>query len=449
MGDACDDGEWAHLPAPEGSAPGFRRPVVVVQGDAFNRSALRTALCVPLTSNLRWAEAPGNVLLTARSSGLPRDSVANVSQLVTLDRSVLVERVGKLPRRSWTWCSPGSTSSWAGSPPRTVSSSSRVGVMKYPTPLTVGPLVAGPGTRVSGVVPVDLGEGRVVELPIVVVHGALPGARVAVTAGIHGAEYVSIVALREVAMSLDPARVRGSLVAVLTANPAAFAARTIYLNPMDGTNLNRVFPGKADGSPTQRLARWITDHVIAGSDVFVDMHCGDLNEALVSFTGIEETGDADVDARSRALAEAYGLRYLLIGPASGTTTTAAASLGISAVLGEVGGQGRWPAEDVALHAAGFRRLLRAAGLVDEAPETPRHLTEILRTEAWMRATSTGYWHPSVEVGMRIAKGTVVGEVRDAFGKVLEQPIAPLDGVVIFLVTSLAMNEGDPLLALAG
>lgn len=87
---------WAELPAPEGSAPGFRRPVVVVQGDAFNRSALRTALCVPLTSNLRWAEAPGNVLLTARSMGLPRDSVANVSQLVTLDRSVLVERVGKL-----------------------------------------------------------------------------------------------------------------------------------------------------------------------------------------------------------------------------------------------------------------------------------------------------------------------------------------------------------------
>jgi mRNA interferase MazF len=89
---------WADLPAPEGSAPGFRRPVVVVQGDAFNRSALRTALCVPLTSNLRWAEAPGNVLLTARSTGVPRDSVANVSQLVTLDRSVLVERVGKLSR---------------------------------------------------------------------------------------------------------------------------------------------------------------------------------------------------------------------------------------------------------------------------------------------------------------------------------------------------------------
>ena len=135
--------------------------------------------------------------------------------------------------------------------------------------------------------------------------------------------------------------------------------------------------------------------MISGSDAFVDMHCGDMNEALVSFTGIEETGDASVDARSRELAEAYGLRYLLIGPSPGTTTTAAAALGIPAVLGEVGGQGLWPGEDVALHAAGFRRVLQAAGLIDAAPEAPAHRTEILPTEAWMRATTSGYWHPAV------------------------------------------------------
>lgn len=88
---------WADLPAPSGSAPGFRRPVLVIQGDAFNRSALRTTVCVALTSTLRWADAPGNVLLTARATGLPRDSVANVSQVVTLDRLCLIERAGKLP----------------------------------------------------------------------------------------------------------------------------------------------------------------------------------------------------------------------------------------------------------------------------------------------------------------------------------------------------------------
>lgn len=88
---------WADLPEPSGSEPGFRRPVVVVQGDAFNRSRVATVVCVPLTSNLRLAEAPGNVLLNARLTGLPRDSVVNVSQLVTLDKSSLTERTGKLP----------------------------------------------------------------------------------------------------------------------------------------------------------------------------------------------------------------------------------------------------------------------------------------------------------------------------------------------------------------
>lgn len=90
---------WAELGTPEGSAPGFSRPVVVVQGDAFNRSRVATVVCVPLTSNLRWAEAPGNVLLTARTTRLPKDSVANVSQLVTLDRTALGEHVVKLPPR--------------------------------------------------------------------------------------------------------------------------------------------------------------------------------------------------------------------------------------------------------------------------------------------------------------------------------------------------------------
>ena len=89
---------WADLPDPAGSGPGFRRPVIIVQGDPFNRSKIATALCVPLTSNLKWAEAPGNVHLEARLTGLPKDSVANVSQVVAVDRSLLTERAGKLSR---------------------------------------------------------------------------------------------------------------------------------------------------------------------------------------------------------------------------------------------------------------------------------------------------------------------------------------------------------------
>jgi mRNA interferase MazF len=93
---------WANLPEPTGSGPGFRRPVVVVQGDALNRSRIATVVCVPLTSNLAWAEAPGNVLLSSKLTGLPKDSVANASQIIALDRRYLTERVGKLPPKKLT-----------------------------------------------------------------------------------------------------------------------------------------------------------------------------------------------------------------------------------------------------------------------------------------------------------------------------------------------------------
>lgn len=95
QGDIC----WADLPDPLGSEPGFRRPVLVVQGDAFNRSRISTVVCVPLTSNLKWAEAPGNVLLSARSTGLSKDSVANVSQIITVDRAFLTERIGRISKK--------------------------------------------------------------------------------------------------------------------------------------------------------------------------------------------------------------------------------------------------------------------------------------------------------------------------------------------------------------
>ncbi len=94
-GDVC----WADLADPVGSGPGLRQPVLVVQGDAFNRSRVATVVCVPLTSNLKWAESPGNVRLPARSSGLPKESVANVSQIITLDRGLLTERVGRISKK--------------------------------------------------------------------------------------------------------------------------------------------------------------------------------------------------------------------------------------------------------------------------------------------------------------------------------------------------------------
>ncbi|MGH2464811.1 MAG: M14 family metallopeptidase, partial [Candidatus Limnocylindrales bacterium] len=251
--------------------------------------------------------------------------------------------------------------------------------------LAVGGVAAGPGERATGSIELDLGSATVA-VPLVLINGLTAGPRVAITAGIHGAEYVSIAALRRVAMELDPSAVRGSIVAVLTANPAAFAARSIYVNPLDGRNLNRVLPGNVEGSASERLAAWLDANVIAGSDLFIDMHCGDMNEALIPFTGMELTGDAAVDALSRKVADAYGLDYLVIGPLPGSTNTAAASRGIASVLGEVGGRGQWPESDVGVHAAGLRRALVAAGVLpaSEATGPAGRASKLLTKEAWLR-----------------------------------------------------------------
>ena len=98
MNVAQGDVWWAALKRPTGSGPGFRHPIIVIQGDSFNRSAIATVVCVPVTSNLKWAGAPGNVLLKSRFTGLPKDSIANVSQLVSIDRALLVERTGHIPK---------------------------------------------------------------------------------------------------------------------------------------------------------------------------------------------------------------------------------------------------------------------------------------------------------------------------------------------------------------
>ena len=313
--------------------------------------------------------------------------------------------------------------------------------------LTVAQLTAEPGTRAFGMAPVDLGSASV-EIPIVLVNGATAGPRVGVLAGIHGAEYVSIAALRRVAMAVDPATMTGTLVASLISNPAAFAARSIYVEPLGGRNLNRSFPGDPDGSPTERLAAWLYANILAPSDRVIDCHCGDMNEALVSFAGIEHTGDPAVDAVTEAMAAAYGLDYIVIGPLPGSTTTAAATLGIPAVIGEVGGQGLWPEADVALHEAGLRRALHVAGLIPAEPDGPRRSTRRLGMDVWLRANASGCWMPEVGVGARIDAGQRLGEVQDPFGRALQVVEAPIGGTVLFIVSSLAMNAGDPLLAIA-
>src|SRR5260221_9938926 len=159
------------------------------------------------------------------------------------------------------------------------------------------------GTKAEG--SVDWGDPVLTgwNWPYVAVHGATPGPAILVTGGIHGSEYASIDAVVRLGAALDPGSVKGQVLCLPVMNPSAFWERTAYVSPVDNLNLNRVFPGKPKGSFSERLAHHFVEKAIRGADAYIDMHGGDLPEALVPFNIYYETGDAKVDAASRSMAE--------------------------------------------------------------------------------------------------------------------------------------------------
>lgn len=295
-----------------------------------------------------------------------------------------------------------------------------------------------PGERWAGLLRPHGEAGPAV--PCFVLHGAESGPTLLVSAGIHGAEYASIAAAQRLTR-LDPRRLRGRLTVVPVVNAAAYFARSIYVTPTDGKNLNRVFPGRADGSHSEVLAHWLTG-LMRDASAYLDLHGGDLVEALTPFAIHAPGGDA-VARRAAALADAFALPYRIEEAGAGMTFSAAHALGVPAVLAEAGGQGLWPEESVAVLENGCLRVMAELGMLDEAPATdvrPALLTEF----AWSRSEADGCWYPEVSAGDAVAAGQSLGTVTDLLGNVRQRPVASAGGVVMFAVTSLAINAGDPL-----
>ena len=164
-------------------------------------------------------------------------------------------------------------------------------------------------------------ESRVIEaapgapLPITTITGARPGPTLALIAGNHGYEYPPILALQDLRAQIDPARLSGIVIMVHVANMPSFLGRTVYFSPADGKNLNRVYPGRADGTVSERIAYAITTHLIERADFVLDLHCGDGNESLRPYVYQAVTADERMNAAIARLALAFGIDYILMSPA--------------------------------------------------------------------------------------------------------------------------------------
>ncbi|HEX3702003.1 MAG TPA: succinylglutamate desuccinylase/aspartoacylase family protein [Vicinamibacterales bacterium] len=310
--------------------------------------------------------------------------------------------------------------------------------------LQVGSLSAAPGEKRYGVNEFKV-QGQPYQLPMWLINGRRHGPTLVVTGGVHAAEYASIAAALDLGRSLDPAHLRGRVIVVPVMNLPAFTARAIYVCPLDGKNLNRVFPGDPKGTASEQIAAWTFTNVIAHADYYVDLHGGDLVEALVPFTIFFRSGDARVDRLSLEMAEAFGIQYLVCSETPGSTFCAASRAGIPSILAESGGQGIWTPEDVGLLTRGLDRVMRHLEMVPGA--APDRLPSMLLEQfLWLRSDHDGCWYPGVPVGQMVRKGQNLGSVTDVEGHVLQTAVSPADGRVLFIVSSLAINRGDPLLA---
>lgn len=309
---------------------------------------------------------------------------------------------------------------------------------------------AQPGQSDHGFVEIEI-RGIIVKLPFYLINGADEGPTLVVTAGIHGGEYPCVEAATRLGRAIDPKKLRGRVLIVPSANPVAFSARSIYVTPVDGLNLNRQFPGDPDGTFTRAWAAWLFRNVIARADLYIDMHGGDMIEALVPFVSFNLTGNEAVDRTARRMAEAYGIRAMLVkrdvGGLGGTTYGAAARDGIPALLTEAGGQGVWTEEEVDILQSGVRRVMSAFEMYEPVDEAGEKAVELGGWE-WLRSEHDGLFYPSVGVGEHVTEGQSVGRVADIFGETLQEAHAPVSGEVLFLVTSLAINDGDPLMSIA-
>jgi len=292
------------------------------------------------------------------------------------------------------------------------------------------------------------------DIPVVDVTGEADGPRLTVISGVHGCEYASMAGVRQWCAGLAGRSLHGSVRVVPVLNLPAFVARSPFVVPADGKNLNRCFPGDPAGTLAERLAHATFTELITGSDAVVDAHCGDQPEALEPFA-IYDAGPAE--DRARAMAVGYGLGYVIRqepGPdraVGGTTSSSAAEVGIPAIIAEAGGCGIIEQAAVDLHVRGLDGVLAALGMIDAAPGpagTADGQPVMLNRFIWLRCEVAGWWQPAVRPGEQVAQGQLLGTVSTIDGaETLQRIAAPAAGVPMFITSSPAVEADGLLLGL--
>ena len=308
------------------------------------------------------------------------------------------------------------------------------------------------GTKVSVKIPIAAGSDSTF-IPVTVFHGKVPGPVLGITAGVHGFEYPPILAAQKIAKTLNPENLKGTVILVQIANVPSFLGRSPFNNPMDGKNLNRIFPGSSEGSITERMAYNIVEHVIGKSDFFVDMHGGDAPEDLRPYNAwyqSEALPEASKKGREMALAMGYDYTVIFKIPAERLKSPSlycsqeAFHRNIPSVDIECGRLGIAGEEETGRIVDSIFLLLSHLGMLPEnntAVKTPTLIAE----RVTVKSKRTGIFYSTRKAGDLVTKGDTIGHITDFFGQKLEDIIVPADGMIIYMIGTPPVNKGETLM----
>lgn len=311
----------------------------------------------------------------------------------------------------------------------------------------------------------EQGTKKSMEIPVegypplhgTVISGKYPGKRLVITAGVHGGEYVGILAAKELIHELNPSVLHGELVILPVVNEAGFYQGAKQIVPEDGVNLNRAFPGDHTKSAARRIAAAVEEYLYPRTDFLVDLHGGDINEGLVPLVFFPAAAGKAVEEAARAAAKLMAVCFRVPSMSANGLYSQAAHQGIPAMLLERGCRGQWTREEVAACKKDMHRLMEYLEI--EPPQAPsarekklrdmREETDVQKEMGDMRyleAAWDGFWFPYVKEGERARRGDLLGRLEDREGKQVKQYTAEFDGVVLYYTMSLGVRKGDPLIA---
>jgi predicted deacylase len=311
---------------------------------------------------------------------------------------------------------------------------------------TVGTATASRGQKVTGVIQVPAGIDAALSIPVAVVHGAKPGPVLALVAGAHGTEYASIIALEKLIGLLDPEEIAGTVIIVPLVNTPSFEGIVPHLNPVDGKNMNRMYPGRMDGTQTDRASYLITQQVVDQCDHLIDLHGGDLDESLRPYSYWTKTGNDAQDRISRMMVLAFGLDHIIISTdrptdpkASRYLENTATTRGKPSITVEAGHAGTAEPEDVGalvngcLNVMRYLKMLPGPAVMIDHPVWIKKILSIVSEQ-------TGIFYPLVHKGTYVEQGMKIGYVTDYVGRTIFEARAPAAGIVLYICAVPSMRK---------